>query len=451
MASKRVIINLSQNKKVNGDTNNTATYYDSATRRKIKVTKSNYPLGSDFLKYTHVDSVSNGGQFTLKEVLDDSGKKINTSGLKGVEKVTSVSAYYWKHEVGPDKKPGNVLIVEVVKKGHPKNETKYYTKSSGTPKWYPINGRSKPQQLDDNTLREKLDDLNCKRNNAVTIDLTNTHAKPGHSYCCYKHVSEKRVSVTSNKVSCSTHNGSAPFFKHEFTSGSGVQLAAIKYYGVNTPRKRIAVTDLKLPTKQSVKVAVYAFYSSDYVPVFIYVDSTGTKSNVTGWFQKGNGNSNGNEEWTQVKGLNNITPGDLGKIDCKDNGNFKELVTELTKLGCDKLEECTQKPKAAVLQPSDPPPVSAPLKSHVVSNSEVAEPAQTQHQEESETADSRETTAVDQPLALQVQVHDAFPWGIENILGAFVGVFTASCITTFASWKLYKAYQNYSDPWVRQI
>ncbi|AFZ79778.1 hypothetical protein BEWA_026270 [Theileria equi strain WA] len=293
---------------------------------------------------------------------------------------------------------------------------------------------SQSTQLTGKLLEEKLDELVCEHHNAVTMNLTfhNSKTHNNKSYCCYKHIGDKKVSVTSNKVSCSTHSGSVPFFKHEVNLSSGWRVAAIYYYdsGVGTPRKRITFTGLTLPTGQPVKVTVYAlYYGNNQNPVLIYVDYTG-KPAVKGWFQKGNDgsiSSNDNEEWTQV-GLD-ITLDKLTKpIDCGDS-NFKELVELLTKLGCDGLRQCTQKPEALEQQQKSRAVAHADGDSAVgpAPEEKENEREELQKKEEEDAIDGErlkhaggaDTSAV---AALQTQLQEGLglsDWGIENILGAF--------------------------------
>ncbi|EKX73879.1 hypothetical protein BEWA_039170 [Theileria equi strain WA] len=291
------------------------------------------------------------------------------------------------------------------------------------------------------------------------MDITQNNSKThkNGSYCCYKH-NHTRVSVTDKTVSCKTHKqSSTSCYKHQVIPNAGKwRVAAIKYYGVNTPskRNRVEIPGLSLLTKVSVKVTVYVLYCG-HNPVLIYLESTSGGSDTTGWYKKGSDN-NDNENWTQV-GLD-ITPGDLGKIDCKDNETFQKLAKLLTKLGCYGLEECTQDTKSLQEQEQQQrTKESEELRQEVKeAEGEGSEKEKLKKKEEEGAVANalkvdggpRQDTAVD---ALKTQLQDAFPWDIENILGAFAGVFTASCITIFVSWKLYKAYKHYSDPWVRPI
>ncbi|AFZ80971.1 hypothetical protein BEWA_003790 [Theileria equi strain WA] len=468
MAVPQVIIQL---KEKPGNEKTYDGYPPSRGRTIIRVTKSNYPPGSDFLKYTHVDSVSNGGRFTLLAVLD--GRKPISVIREYGKEVTSVSAYYWQREKGGPKK---ALLVEVVYSGS--GGTKYYVRGTGRNQWtlLPVfSGPYTSNKLTNSNLDQLLDDLTCEHHNAVTLNLTfqNSKTHKNGSYCCYKH-NHTRVSVEQKTVSCSIHSGSAPFFKHEVNYAGKWKVAAIKYYnsGPNTHRIRINIDGLGLPTKQSVKVTVYVFYSnSSRDPVLIYVDSSGDK--IKGWYQKGTTNG-----WIKVSGISeNITPDKLTKpIDCTSEGDFKKLAEELKRLGCEGLQECTQetteKQEARLEQLRAEKDIE--LRSEGVRDTEGLRSEEGKEEEkekpspqiqEAGPSASNKAPGVGEPKAAAIRgdapveaLKDLAKeglglsgWDSYTILGAFTGVLMASVITTFASWKLYKAYQNYSDPWVRQI
>ncbi|AFZ80066.1 hypothetical protein BEWA_029160 [Theileria equi strain WA] len=314
-------------------------YHAYPESRLITVTRSFYPAGStqDFYRYTHG---WDGTKYRLAEIQDDSSGKINvTSQLKGVSDVTSVSAYYWASDTS------KALIVGITKKSGGNNTT-YYTKNvGGHPPWHTLFGTSYSEPLDDESLEQTLDELNCYFNNGITIDLSYSKSKSGGNYCCHKHENKKnkkggRISVEEKTVCCQTHSGSATFFKHEFTSGHGVQLAAIKYNDTGR-RRRINIDGLGLPIKQSGKVSV--FYSDSKDPVLIYVESTG-RQDVTGWYKKDL--SKGDDKlWTRVDAPIDITPDKLASpIDCNSEG-FKKLIGVLKQLKCEGLQQCTMDPE----------------------------------------------------------------------------------------------------------
>ncbi|AFZ79669.1 hypothetical protein BEWA_025180 [Theileria equi strain WA] len=430
--------------------------YSGGKRVNITVTKSNYPLGSDFLKFTHEYKASDGRKnqpFTLLAVIDDQRNNLGAIG----NNVENVSAYYWKHNLT------KALLVEVVSSG--KSGTKYYARGTSRNQWtsFTVSSGSQSIQLQPTLLEEKLDELVCEHHNAVTMDITQNNSKTyaGRTYCCYKHYGQRKVSVSGDKVSCVQHSSSSiTYYKHEANAGKW-KVAAIKYYnsGPNTHRIRIEIPGLNFPTKQSGKVTVYVFYSDNSRnPVLIYVDSSGTRPSVKGWYKQ---NTGGNTWENAPANLNNITPEDLENkgLDCKDNEGFKQLVKTLRELGCYGLQQCTidpahlgqngvQREEVPAADLSDQVPDTESETKILLQGTPVAQMAEDAIDGER----LKPTAPVVQALTqLGQEGFNLTDWGPENILGAFAGVFTASVITTFASWKLYKAYQNYSDPWVRQI
>ncbi|EKX72103.1 hypothetical protein BEWA_045670 [Theileria equi strain WA] len=303
--------------------------------KKFTVKRTIEPTGSDFLRYTYT-LASHGEKFEVKEIQDDHDTPIPDSSGNNV---TSVEAYYWRYENPSGETPTKVLLIGVIKNT---SEYSYYGRDNDNGNRWNLTSK-----LTGESLEIKLDDFNCYNNNAVTINLTKSvpknHVKD-NKYCCGANHGRKRVSVTSNKVSCKTHGCSTSYFKHEFTSDRTSKLAAIKYHTYPSRRKRVNIPDLNLPTNQSVKVTIYAFYCSKNNPALIYVESTGTKPNVTGWYKK-NGSKSENEDWIRVD--LNTTPGDLEnkELDCSNNKNFKELAKTLRGLGCKGLEDCTRDPE----------------------------------------------------------------------------------------------------------
>ncbi|AFZ79499.1 hypothetical protein BEWA_023480 [Theileria equi strain WA] len=331
-----VIIQLRQKSPNGGDT----SYRDSTSGKQITVKRTPFPnppgkySTQDFYKYKH--SLKTGGQtFNLKAIQDDTDVVISVKRVKDVSNVESVSAYYWKHEVGPGRKPTKVFIVGVTTTGNP---TAYYTKSGYNPQWYLVS----PSKLDSEILEAKLDGLNCSLNNTATINLTKDAYTAGKRYCCHKHSGQGKITVTPVPIFCKENKNKShtTAYKHEINTGD-FQLADIEYYlnGIPSRRKKINIPNLNLPTKRPVNVTVYAFYSKDSTdPKLIYVDSDG-EPNVKGWY-KNNGSKDNNEEWINFSDISeNTTPESI--TNCKDN-NWSRLVNELQKEESTGLKECNQ-------------------------------------------------------------------------------------------------------------
>ncbi|EKX73343.1 hypothetical protein BEWA_053990 [Theileria equi strain WA] len=288
-----------------------------------------------FTKYAH--SVTSG-TFTLDGELKDGGRIVGFAGTRGqpIHKVKEVSVYYW------DQAETKPLLLEVKYGG---GTTIYYVSSGSSNDWVYHGILQGP------ALEQKLDDLNCQHNSAVTIDLSKTRAKDRHSYCCGGNHNggaqgSNRVIVKKQEVSCNQQDHISTrltYYKHEVntSSGTGIKLAAIKYNDSRGKRKRIEIPGFVLPTNDSVKV--YVFYCNNN-PKLVYVEST-VQTNVKGWFKNGSGDT-----WEPFSGINeNREP---EKITNCNNG-FKELVKELQNSGCS-LSQCT-------LVPPKPAPLPQPI------------------------------------------------------------------------------------------
>ncbi|AFZ79223.1 hypothetical protein BEWA_020700 [Theileria equi strain WA] len=449
MAGPLVIINIKE-KPID---DKTPKKYKGSISRGRQITVTRYGKYSDFFKYEHKDSGERSQPFTLMAVIDDQSKNVGV----GRDHVTSVSAYYWKHEDSKDGKPKKALLVEVTTTA---KGTKYYIRGTGRNPWNPLpvfSGSQSNQPLSDENLEQKLEHLNCQLNNAVVIDITRNKSSQGNKYCCYNHHGEERVYVEQKTVSCTRHSLShLTYYEHKVNTGIW-RVAAIKYYyTVGVKRKRINITGLGLPTKELVKV--YVFYSDSRDPVLIYVHGGG--AGATGWYQ-----NKGNHVWEKAPdGLKSITPDNLSILDCSDK-DFKALAEELNRLGCTGLQQCTrtldpehlgqngvQREEVPAADLSDQVPDTESETKILLQGTPVAQMAEDAIDGERLKIGLGSDTSAFEPLKDQLQEASGLTdWGIENILGAFAGIFTASIITTFASWKLYKFYQNYSDPWVRQI
>ncbi|AFZ80452.1 hypothetical protein BEWA_033050 [Theileria equi strain WA] len=307
-------------------------------------------------------------------------------------------------------------------------------------------------------------------------------------YCCSYHSYNggKRISVSKQEVSCTSHNtGSTSFFQHTVNSGSRVRLAAIKYYGIRTPRKRINIDSLKLPTKESAKVTVYTFYSLERNPVLIYVDFKGGIA-TTGWYRKGDSSAGDNEEWTEVKDLKDKAPDKLtNPTGCNSEG-FKELADKLKDLGCKGLEQCTavrtldpehlgqngvQREEVPAADLSDQVPDTESETKILLQGTPVAQMAEdaidSEDKEEEEDGpealpqvggqDPGTVGGTSDLEALALQIKDAL--GLSDldtifavICGGLTKVGLTSATTYLAVWKLYKFCKSLrKDPWVRQI
>ncbi|EKX74162.1 hypothetical protein BEWA_042000 [Theileria equi strain WA] len=359
MANEEVIIKLLQKPK--GDPPAAKEYNGGGNGVTIKVKRTTHPPGSDFYRYEH--RADNGGKFTLLEILDDNGKKINLPKVKNVPElpknnVNSVSAYYWKHD---NENPSKVLVVGVTTES---DGTKYYAKSSGSPKWHRFNFSSPPKQsLPPEDLEKKLDDFNCKRNKAVTIDLYYVVSKDGikngkgTQYCCYNHYHRgaEKVTVTPVTIPCAQcgHNASSISYQKHSISDSRYSIAAIKYNEggqYSGKKKSIKLTGLDFPTSDV--ESIYALYSNKTKePVLIYLYSP--KSNAKGWYHKGTQDS---KPWTEIPNLKDITPEIINN--CKED-NWSKLKGALESVGCGPNPGDTHPQLASHFTANIPKPFSA--------------------------------------------------------------------------------------------
>ncbi|EKX73557.1 hypothetical protein BEWA_035930 [Theileria equi strain WA] len=222
MALPTVTINISQSP---DDEPGPITYYGGTSKRDVKVEKSEFPLNSGFLKYTHVASA--GQPFTVDKVQSgNSGNDINQIKPKNGEPVKSYSVWYWKY----DQSMNNPLFIEI----HNKNGTYGYHETKGNGSWNPHDSGSQDnQRLEGKALEQKLDYLNCKHYKLVTIDLTESHSKTYASsgtYCCSdKHdTGKKRVTIRGDKVRVSLPGAKDIEYYEHFIGGES-ELAGIKY------------------------------------------------------------------------------------------------------------------------------------------------------------------------------------------------------------------------------
>ncbi|EKX73853.1 Eukaryotic initiation factor 3 family member protein [Theileria equi strain WA] len=300
-AQQEVTIEL-KNKPPNDSTEEYQANTTDGSGRKIQVKATTEPQGSNFCRYTHQDNDSNGTKpFKLKEI-QDVNSSIDISHDSGLE-VLSVSAYYWRYDSGSGRTPTKVLLIGVTTST---GGTTYYKNTSGN-QWVEHHLSQGGEQLE-----KELETLNCYNNDAVTMNLTESHSK-NHAgnktkYCCGEHKDDTgKVTVTSGSVKVpDSGSKDIPYYKHEVTNG---KVAGFKFY------------------KDDVLLTFTLF--TDKNPVLIYVDSTGSPP-VKGWFQRGNDNA----QWTKVE-LNGITPENINNCT-----HWNKVVGELRGLGCKGLQEC---------------------------------------------------------------------------------------------------------------
>ncbi|EKX72157.1 hypothetical protein BEWA_046210 [Theileria equi strain WA] len=358
-----------------------------------------------FIRVTHQHK--SGNKFTLNNKLQGGGKIGEL-----IHNVTEVSVFYWNG--APDK--AILLGITIT------NTPIYYAKNSD-------NDWIGQPPLSDDLLETKLDEQNCKHNNAVTINLSKGTFMSGdskHSYCCSGNHSDgargsNRVTVTSAQISCKLHENpsSIPFHKHEITYSGGVRLAAIKYND-GKHRKRINSSGLDFPIQGP--LSVYAFHCSGN-PALIYVDSS-SDSSKNGWYKKYTGSStvSGDEQWVEVFTISNIQPRELSNT--IDHEKYNGIVGILKTLsGCTSYKECPkpeEKPKAV------PPETTTP------DNAALTEDGQ-------KSPTSAKVIAAPAAAVLG-------PWAI---FGASSGPIAGAGGLTGFGWWIYK--RTKGDPWVRQI
>ncbi|AFZ80035.1 hypothetical protein BEWA_028850 [Theileria equi strain WA] len=318
--------------------------------RKIKVSRTPYPTGSDFYRYTY--TLETEQNFTLKEIQDDQTSK-KLEGIPETRGVTSVDAYYWKHENGG---PKTALLVKVVTAAGDTG-TKYYgnVKNANGNEWIVLRGAGGSQPpLINGDIERTLDDLVCSNYGGVTVDLSKgTSEYHGRSskqpYCCRCHDGkERKITVTIGGITVDNVKR-AEYYKHTITNPKH-KLARIRYYdkGVgpdlkktNDPDKRRRIKPTGLDFTTSDIRSVYAFNCGGN-PVLIYIEGNEYRG-TNRWYKKPTGDSNdsGNEEWTPVPSLN-ITPSNFSTLTCNQ---WTALRKELMSAGCTKLEECPPPPK----------------------------------------------------------------------------------------------------------
>ncbi|AFZ79997.1 hypothetical protein BEWA_028470 [Theileria equi strain WA] len=323
--SSDVIINIKQDAHVG------STTYPRSPEGSVQLTREeNNPPG--FLKFTH--KPPSGGSFTVKQVVFGEEKNDITVdlGISPGNDIQHLSVWYWQHGSRMEKP----LLVEVLKE----NKYHYYSNKSDGTQWNPI-VNIPTSKLTGEDIEKELDEQNCKLNNAVTMDLTESR-KSGESYCCNKisiHHSSVKVLTKSNV----RHNYSTiDYYKHSIPGDGKIQLAKIKYYlnsdGEKRDRKRVVANGLTFPITGPIDV--YAFYCGNN-PALIYIDAAkGTNSQATGWYKKGTQGVS----WTKViKGLDDVTPDNARGCD-----KFSKLFKVLEGLQCANLIGCLMSTGASI-------------------------------------------------------------------------------------------------------
>ncbi|AFZ79824.1 hypothetical protein BEWA_026730 [Theileria equi strain WA] len=308
----------------------------------VKIEMSDDPPSSGFWKFKHT---KNGEKSFKVNKVEYDNKTIDTSQLQiSDNKIEYLSVWYWKHSGML-----NPLFIEV----KIENGEYRHIKNFGDNNWveHTRNSSEEKNPFQGESLEQLLDDLNCKHNNAVTMNLSWTISMGRQDpYCCRcdyhgNNETERRITVREEKVPA----GSIPYYKHSI-SGDSLKLAGIKYYenGYHAPknRRRIKLSGQGFPLPNV--TAVCTFYCKDK-PVIIYVDSD-KQHTAKGWYKKGSDGNNGDENWVKVSGISK-DPENIRNCTDKD---FKQFVKELD---CSIYKECNENPQPS---PQGSPGLSIP-------------------------------------------------------------------------------------------
>ncbi|AFZ80177.1 hypothetical protein BEWA_030300 [Theileria equi strain WA] len=310
--SSGVIIDI-QKSPSNGKGHDTYTF--GISDQKVKLVKSVDPPGSGFVKLTHTKNDSGIGPFTVEKVIFGEENNDTTAGLKlnSGNSIKHLAVWYWKEKGGIE----NPLLVEIIESN---NNYKYHANKGGWNQWYP-HGES---QLQGEELEQKLDDLNCNLNKAVTMDITEISIRNRSHSCGNKiEVSSQSITLISNSI-VSTNTSSIKYSIHKIQD-KGYKLAKIKYYlqGQLNERKRIKADELKFPIEGPVDI--YTFYCENN-PILIYVDAFGQKK----WYKRQNKN-NHDSNWVVAGELDGVLPEKIKNRDCE---NWEKLKGVYTGLNC---------------------------------------------------------------------------------------------------------------------
>ncbi|AFZ79755.1 hypothetical protein BEWA_026040 [Theileria equi strain WA] len=284
----------------------------------ISLEKSEDPKGSGFFKFKHTSATGTSGEpFKVEKVIyGDSGPTVDVGVNGNNNNIKHLSVWYWD----VDGNMNNPLFIEVRK-----DDGKYdYYFNKGQYTWSP-GQRYRNEPITSEALEKELDDLNCRLNQAVTMDLS--ESRKNGQYCC-----NKRISISHN-FGKTDKSDSMEYYVHSITQGS--QLAKIKYYASSdTIRKRINADEIEFPITGSVSVS--AFYCGGN-PVLIYVKGNG-HNGTNKWYKRKNNNDH-ESKWELVQSdLKNIQPGDVSNPECEKKN---KLVTVLKTIGCN-IENCVR-------------------------------------------------------------------------------------------------------------
>ncbi|AFZ79924.1 hypothetical protein BEWA_027730 [Theileria equi strain WA] len=288
----------------------------------VKVTGEENPESSGFWKFTH-GPPSGVGSFKVKKVEYGDAQEITVDlGITPGDNIQHLA-------------DGNFI----------------YSYNKGGNSWQPLSGNPRNNPLTGKTLETQLDGLNCKLNDAVTINPTFQNSevhKNNESYCCAYHNptgNSGRVSVTIKKVSCKQNHRSADYYRHKINTVNGLRVAAIKYDPTGgSTRNRINLNGQPMSSVET----IYVLYCSRN-PKLIYVDGGA----ATGWYKKPIGNDKV-EQWTEtLPDLKGVTPEDI--IECT---NWSKLKDALKEAKCGNFGTCPPPPPQ---QPRTPPgPAASP-------------------------------------------------------------------------------------------
>ncbi|AFZ80032.1 hypothetical protein BEWA_028820 [Theileria equi strain WA] len=275
----------------------------------IQLVKSMDPRDSGFYRFTHF--LYDGNPFKVKEVKHDR----NVTDIIPKEPIYYYSVWYWKH----DKDMTNPLLVEIEKDDY---TYKYHAAKEKNGASWDIS--KSDDSLTGEPLEQKLDDLNCQLNKAVTIDLTESR-KSGESYCCKN--GHNRISVNSGSAS-SNNSDFITYYIHAIT-GSDHKFAKIKYYCNGDKEQRRYIKPSAWKEYITGQVYVYVYYCNGN-PAVIYVRSTGI-STFNGWYKRKEIN-NYDSDWSKILQVGHTTPEKIaGDMKCVD---FGKLNDTLKGLGC---------------------------------------------------------------------------------------------------------------------
>lgn len=186
-------------------------------------------------------------------------KRQPTTGLSDAGTHKSVTVYFWEWDLGYI----NPLLVKLG------NDEKYYLTSDSST-W------TSEKHITSTTLRQKLDEQNCKRNQAHQVDLSQTHTKK-NSYRCLVSTCDVEISVQPR-----TPSGLSNYW-HTIDSISKYSIS--KFFAG-------AVEQTGIPASKDITgISVYLYPQSSGTPLLFYISSP-----VSKWFSKYIGDSDWKNE-----------------------------------------------------------------------------------------------------------------------------------------------------------